>query len=68
MLVKGMTLAVEPMVNLGRRDVREREDRWTVVTCDGQPCAHFEDTFVIRREGAEPLTRLADEGSGGSNL
>jgi len=67
-LVEGMTLAVEPMVNLGRRDVREREDRWTVVTCDGQPCAHFEDTFVIRREGAEPLTRWTDEGSGGSNL
>jgi methionine aminopeptidase len=28
------------------------------VTCDGRPAAHFEDTFVIRREGAEPLTRL----------
>jgi len=34
------------------------------VTCDGQPCAHFEDTFVIRAGGAEPLTRLTDERKG----
>jgi len=57
LLVEGMTLAVEPMVNLGRREVREQEDGWTVVTCDGLPAAHFEDTFVIRRNGAEALTR-----------
>lgn len=64
LLVEGMTLAVEPMVNLGGREVREKEDGWTVVTCDGQPCAHFEDTFVIRQDGAEPLTRLADPEKG----
>ena len=64
MLLEGMTLAVEPMVNLGRREVREQEDGWTVVTCDGQPCAHFEDTFVIRPGGAEPLTRVTDDGKG----
>jgi methionyl aminopeptidase len=58
LLVEGMTLAAEPMVNMGRRQVREKEDGWTVVTVDGKPSAHFEDTFVIRREGAEPLTRL----------
>ena len=63
-LVEGMTLAVEPMVNLGGREVREKKDGWTVVTCDGQPCAHFEDTFVIRQDGAEPLTRLADPEKG----
>jgi methionyl aminopeptidase len=64
LLADGMTLAVEPMVNLGRRQVREKEDGWTVVTADGKPCAHFEDTFVIRREGAEPLTRLAPKAPG----
>ena len=64
MLTEGMTLAVEPMVNLGRPEVRERDDGWTVVTRDGQPCAHFEDTFVIRTGGAEPLTRLTDDGKG----
>jgi len=63
LLAEGMTMAVEPMVNMGRRQVREKEDGWTVVTADGKPCAHFEDTFVIRREGAEPLTRQAPEGA-----
>ena len=57
-LVEDMTLAVEPMVNLGSPRVREEKDGWTVVTADGRPCAHFEDTFVVRPEGAEPLTRL----------
>jgi methionyl aminopeptidase len=56
-LVEHMTLAVEPMVNLGRRDVREASDGWTVVTRDGQPSAHFEDTFLVHADGAEPLTR-----------
>jgi methionyl aminopeptidase len=58
LLADGLTLAVEPMVNMGTADVQEQEDGWTVVTSDGRPAAHFEDTFVIRREGAEPLTRL----------
>ncbi len=59
LLVEGLTLAVEPMVNMGRREVREKDDGWTVVTADGKPCAHFEDTFVVRRDGAEALTRPA---------
>lgn len=58
LLVENLTLAVEPMVNMGRPAVREKDDGWTVVTCDGQPSAHFEDTFVVRRDGAEALTRL----------
>jgi methionyl aminopeptidase len=58
LLVENMTLAAEPMVNMGRRHVREKEDGWTVVTADSKPSAHFEDTFVIRRDGAEALTRL----------
>jgi len=58
MLLENMTLAVEPMVNLGGPDVREEPDGWTVVTRDGKPCAHFEDTFLVHRDGAEPLTRV----------
>ena len=58
LLAEGVTLAVEPMVSMGRRHVREMADGWTVVAADGKPCAHFEDTFVIRPDGAEPLTRL----------
>jgi len=57
LLVENMTFAVEPMVNMGRRDVREKDDGWTVVTDDGKPCAHCEDTFVVHRDGCEPLTR-----------
>lgn len=59
-LIENMTLAVEPMVNMGRAAVREKDDGWTVVTCDGKPSAHFEDTFVVHRDGAEPLTRLPE--------
>lgn len=66
MLVQNMTLAVEPMVNAGGRRVREAADGWTVVTADGSPCAHFEDTFVVHKDGAEPLTRLEGEPGGSS--
>ncbi len=65
MLVENMTVAVEPMVNLGRRFVVERDDGWTVATRDGKPCAHFEDTFLVHRDGAEPLTRVVPATEGG---
>jgi methionyl aminopeptidase len=64
LLVENMTFAAEPMVNMGRKDVRETDDGWTVVTCDGKPAAHFEDTFLVTRTGAEPLTRLTGRGEG----
>ena len=46
-LVPGMTIAIEPMVNLGTREVRTMPDRWTVVTADGALSAHFEHTVAI---------------------
>lgn len=52
----GMTLAVEPMVVTGRRDVALLEDGWTVVTEDRKPAAHFEHTIAITETGAEVLT------------
>ncbi len=52
----GMTLAVEPMVVAGRRDVHPLEDGWTMVTEDGQPAAHFEHTIAITEEGVDILT------------
>lgn len=55
-LKPGMTLAVEPMVNMGRRFVRTLADNWTVVTTDGSLCAHFEHTIAITEEGHEILT------------
>lgn len=58
-LKAGMTLAIEPMVNLGGHEVRTLGDRWTVVTVDGRPSAHVEHTVVVGFERAEILT--ADE-------
>lgn len=52
----GMTLAIEPMVNLGRYDVRTLSDHWTVVTTDGSPSAHFEHTVLTTESGPEILT------------
>ncbi|MDD2496594.1 MAG: type I methionyl aminopeptidase [Desulfitobacteriaceae bacterium] len=57
-LAKGMTLAVEPMVNIGTYNVRTLLDDWTVVTEDGQCSAHFEHTIAITTEGPEILTKL----------
>ena len=55
-LRSGMTLAIEPMVNLGRSDVRILDDGWTVVTRDQSPSAHFEHTVLITDQGPEILT------------
>ena len=55
-LQPGMTLAIEPMVNLGRSDVAVQDDGWTVVTRDGKPSAHFEHTVAVLEEGVEILT------------
>lgn len=52
----GMTLAIEPMVNVGKHDVRTLSDGWTVVTADGSLCAHFEHTIAITDDGFEILT------------
>jgi methionyl aminopeptidase len=55
-LKAGMTLAIEPMVNLGGSAVRLLEDGWTVCTADGLPSAHFEHTVLITKEEPEVLT------------
>lgn len=52
----GMTLAVEPMVVMGKRQVLMLEDGWTVVTKDGMPAAHFEHTVAVTEVGADVLT------------
>ena len=55
-LKAGMTLAIEPMVNMGVCGVRILEDGWTVVTADGMPSAHFEHTVLITQGEPEILT------------
>jgi methionyl aminopeptidase len=58
LLKKGMALALEPMVNAGKADVRVLDDRWTVVTKDGKWSAHFEHTVAMTDNGTEVLTKL----------
>ncbi|MEG0133666.1 type I methionyl aminopeptidase [Clostridium sp.] len=55
-LVAGMTLAVEPMINVGTYKVKTLNDDWTVVTSDGSLSAHYENTVVILPDGPEILT------------
>jgi methionyl aminopeptidase len=55
-LKAGMTLAIEPMINLGTAAVRLLDDGWTVVTADGLPSAHFEHTVLITKDEPEILT------------
>lgn len=57
-LKPGMTLAIEPMVNLGTFEVKTLEDNWTVVTEDGKLSAHFEHTIAITEKGPQILTKL----------
>ena len=52
----GMTLAIEPMVNMGAAEVKVLGDNWTVVTVDGRPSAHFEHTVLITKGEPEILT------------
>ncbi|AZR74738.1 type I methionyl aminopeptidase [Anoxybacter fermentans] len=57
-LKKGMTFAIEPMINAGGYEVKVLSDGWTVVTADGSLSAHFEDTIAITDEKPLILTRL----------
>ncbi len=52
----GLVIAVEPMVNLGVKEVRTQPDHWTQVTADGKPSAHFEHTIAITESGPYVLT------------
>jgi len=56
-LQEGMTLALEPMINVGTYKIKLEKDKWTYVTADGNLSAHFEDTVVVTSDGVEILTR-----------
>jgi methionyl aminopeptidase len=55
-LVPGRVIAVEPMVNMGAKDVRVLPDQWTQATADGKPSAHFEHTIALTESGPAVLT------------
>lgn len=58
-LKPGMTFTIEPMINLGRADVRQLSDGWTIVTADGSLSAQFEHTVHVTQLGCEVLTAHA---------
>lgn len=56
----GMTLAIEPMINMGKRHIAQQPDGWTIVTQDSQLSAHYENTVLITDDQPEILTLLSD--------
>lgn len=59
-LVPGMTIAVEPMINMGTHEIIVLDDEWTVITADGMPSAHYENTILITDGEPEILTMAED--------
>ena len=57
-LMPGMTLAIEPMINIGNHEVKVMPDGWTVLTKDGSLSAHFEHTIVITPDGPQIMTKV----------
>ncbi|NQT32628.1 MAG: type I methionyl aminopeptidase [Candidatus Omnitrophica bacterium] len=55
-LKEGLVLAIEPMINSGRREINVLDDGWTAVTSDGRLSAHFEDTIIVGNKKAEIIT------------
>lgn len=55
-LLEGLVIAIEPMINMGKKSVFQANDGWTISTRDGMPSAHFEHTIVVRKSKAEILS------------
>lgn len=55
-LMENLVIAIEPMINLGTRNVRQLKDGWTIQTADGKPSAHYEHTIVVKKDKAEILS------------
>ncbi len=55
----GMVLAIEPMINMGTKDVKQMGDGWTISTRDGKPSAHFEHDVAVRKDKAEVLSTFS---------
>ena len=58
----GMCIAIEPMINLGSREVYTAKDGWTIFTMDGQVSAHFEHTIAIKEDGPHILSEVRGNG------
>lgn len=55
-LQEGLVIAIEPMVNLGRKEVKQSDDGWTICTKDGTPSAHYEHTIAVKKDGFDILS------------
>jgi methionyl aminopeptidase len=60
MLKEGLVIAIEPMINIGKRDIMQHNDGWTITTFDNKPSAHFEHTVVVRKGKAEILSSFKE--------
>jgi methionyl aminopeptidase len=56
LLKEGMVLAIEPMVNLGNKAVKQMDDGWTILTRDGKASAHFEHSVAVKTDGPDILS------------
>ncbi|MEI6488964.1 MAG: type I methionyl aminopeptidase [Bacteroidota bacterium] len=59
-LQEGLVIAIEPMINLGKRGVKQENDGWTIITSDRLPSAHFEHTVAVGKEKADILSSFED--------
>ena len=60
LLKEGLVLAIEPMINMGKRGIMQHDDGWTITTIDNNPSAHFEHTIVVRKGKAEILSSFEE--------
>jgi methionyl aminopeptidase len=60
MLKEGLIIAIEPMINLGTKRIKQHDDGWTITTLDNKPSAHFEHTIVVRENKAEILSSFEE--------
>ncbi|MEM1322788.1 MAG: type I methionyl aminopeptidase [Bacteroidota bacterium] len=62
-LKEGLVIAIEPMVNLGKKEIRQSKDGWTIITKDRKPSAHYEHTIAVGKEKADILSdhRMIEE-------
>jgi len=59
-LKEGMVIAIEPMINMGTREISQDEDGWTIRTLDGKPAAHYEHTICIQKDKADILSSFKE--------
>ena len=59
-LQEGLVIAIEPMINMGTRNILQHNDGWTITTIDNKPSAHFEHTIVVRKGKAEILSSFEE--------